>query len=117
MEDIQYPITTSVPTYGTAATEERNYVPAIENVAPGITEIANQIAVEGESWISAISRAMSTVAMADPTGPRPPGSAPAATERVRARDQRRPEPADTQPADIWRDRPGRSDAAAPQELT
>jgi hypothetical protein len=65
MEDIEYPITTSVPTYGTAATEERNYVPAIENVAPGITEIANQIAVEGESWISAISRAMTTVAMAD----------------------------------------------------
>jgi hypothetical protein len=69
-EDIMEPIGTyprpmPMPGYGTAATEERNYVPAIENVAPGITEIANQIAVEGESWISAISRAMTTVAMAD----------------------------------------------------
>ncbi len=51
--------------YGTVATEERNFVPVIEEVAPGITEIANRIAVEGESWISAISRAMTTVAMAD----------------------------------------------------
>lgn len=53
------------PSYGTPATEERNFVPVIEEVAPGITEIANRIAVEGESWISAISRAMTTVAMAE----------------------------------------------------
>jgi len=63
MDDIQYPIT--APTYGTVSTEDRGFVPAIETVAPGITEIANQIAVEGEGWISAISRAMTTVAMAD----------------------------------------------------
>jgi hypothetical protein len=71
MEDIEYPIVGGQyaggppPSYGTAATEERNFVPVIENVAPGITEVANRIAVEGESWISAISRAMTTVAMAD----------------------------------------------------
>ena len=63
MDDIEYPITT--PAYGTASTEDRGYVPAIEAVAPGITDVANRIAVEGESIISAISRAMSTVAMAD----------------------------------------------------
>ena len=63
MEDIDYPITN--PTFGTAATEDRGFIPAIEQAAPGITQIANQIAVEGESWISAISRAMTTVAMAD----------------------------------------------------
>jgi len=60
-EDIEYPI--SAPTYGTLSTEDRGFVPAIESVAPGITEVANRIAVEGESWISAISRAMTTVAM------------------------------------------------------
>jgi len=65
MEDIEYPITTSVPTYGTAATEDRGFIPAIETAAPGITEIANRIATEGESWISAISRAMTMVSMAD----------------------------------------------------
>ena len=69
-EDIMEPIGTypapmPVPGYGTVSTEDRGFVPAIETVAPGITEIANQIAVEGESWISAISRAMTTVAMAD----------------------------------------------------
>lgn len=62
-EDIQYPLT--APSYGTAGTEDRGYVPAIESVAPGITEVANRIAVEGESIISAIGRAMTTVAMAD----------------------------------------------------
>jgi hypothetical protein len=69
MEDIEYPINVyagaPAPSYGTPATEERNFVPVIESVAPGITEVANRIAVEGESWISAISRAMTTVAMAD----------------------------------------------------
>lgn len=69
MEDIEYPINAyavgPAPSYGTPATEERNFVPVIEATAPGITEIANRIAVEGESWISAISRAMTTVAMAD----------------------------------------------------
>ncbi len=69
-EDIMEPIGTypagmPAPSYGTAATEERNFVPVIENVAPGITEVANRIAVEGESWISTISRAMTMVAMAD----------------------------------------------------
>lgn len=60
-----YPTVMPMPGYGTVATEERNFVPVIEATAPGITEIANRIAVEGESWISAISRAMTTVAMAD----------------------------------------------------
>lgn len=60
-----YPAPMPVPGYGTVSTEDRGFVPAIETVAPGITEIANQIAVEGESWINAISRAMTTVAMAD----------------------------------------------------
>ena len=69
-EDIMEPIGTypapmPVSGYGTVSTEDRGFVPAIETVAPGITEIANQIAVEGEGWISAISRAMTTVAMAD----------------------------------------------------
>ena len=69
-EDIMEPIGTypapmPVPGYGTVSIEDRGFVPVIETVAPGITEIANQIAVEGESWISAISRAMTTVAMAD----------------------------------------------------
>lgn len=58
-----YPVPTTG--YGTATTEDRGFIPAIENAAPGITEIANRIAVEGESWINAISRAMTTVAMAD----------------------------------------------------
>lgn len=58
-----YPTTMPVPGYGTIQTEDRGFVPAIETVAPGITEVANRIAVEGESWISAISRAMTTVAM------------------------------------------------------
>lgn len=63
MDDIQYPIT--APAYGTASTEDRGYVPSIETAAPGITEVANRIAVEGESIISAISRAMSMVAMTE----------------------------------------------------
>ena len=59
-----YPVTTT-PTYGTATTEDRGFIPAIESAAPGLVEVANRIAVEGESWINAISRAMTTVAMAD----------------------------------------------------
>lgn len=60
-----YPVTTTTPTYGTATTEDRGFIPAIESAAPGLVEAANRIAVEGESWINAISRAMTTVAMAD----------------------------------------------------
>lgn len=62
-EDIEYPLT--APSYGTAATEDRSYAPAIEAAAPGITDVANRIAVEGESIISAISRAMTMVAMTE----------------------------------------------------
>lgn len=69
-EDIMEPIGTypapmPVVGYGTASTEDRGFVPAIETAAPGITEVANQIAVEGESIISAISRAMTMVAMTE----------------------------------------------------
>ena len=51
--------------YGTITTEDRGFVPALDNIAPGIVDQARAIAVQGEDWISAISRAMSTVAMAD----------------------------------------------------
>jgi hypothetical protein len=52
--------------YGTAETETRGWIPDIANqIAPGIVEQANAIKVAGEDWISAISRAMGTVAMAD----------------------------------------------------
>lgn len=69
-EDIMEPIGTypapmPVVGYGTASTEDRGFVPAIETAAPGITEVANRIAVEGESLISAISRAMTMVAMTE----------------------------------------------------
>jgi len=69
-EDIMEPIGTypaplPVPGYGTATTEDRGFIPAIDQAAPGLVEAANRIAVEGESWIDAISRAMTTVAMAD----------------------------------------------------
>jgi len=69
MEDIEYPINVSAggpaPGYGTAATEDRAYLPVIENIAPGILDQARAIMVQGEDWISAVSRAMTTVAMAD----------------------------------------------------
>ena len=51
--------------YGTFATENRGFIPAIDTIAPGIIEQARAVAVEGEDWVSAVSRAMSTVAMAD----------------------------------------------------
>ena len=54
--------------YGTPATEDRGFTPAgygVETIAPGITNVANAIRVEGEDWISAITRAMGQVAMAD----------------------------------------------------
>ena len=58
-----YPVTTT--SYGTFSTEDRGFIPEIEKAAPGIVEIANNIAVAGESWIDAIARAMTTVAMAE----------------------------------------------------
>jgi hypothetical protein len=57
--------------YGTPATEDRGFIPeaqwagGIETIAPGILDQARAIAVEGESWIDSIARAMGTVAMAD----------------------------------------------------
>ena len=51
--------------YGTFATENRGFIPEIETIAPGIVQQARAVAVEGEDWISAVSRAMQTVAMAD----------------------------------------------------
>lgn len=51
--------------YGTFATENRGFIPAIDTIAPGIIEQARAVAVEGEDWVSAVSRAMTTVAMAD----------------------------------------------------
>lgn len=60
-----YPAPMPVSGYGTATTEDRGFIPAIDQAAPGLVEAANRIAVEGESWIDAISRAMTTVAMAD----------------------------------------------------
>ncbi len=51
--------------YGTVTTEDRGYVPVIEEIAPGLAEQARAIAVQGEDWISAISRAVGTVAMTD----------------------------------------------------
>ena len=51
--------------YGTFATENRGFIPAIDTIAPGIIEQARAVAVDGEDWISAVSRAMTTVAMAD----------------------------------------------------
>jgi len=51
--------------YGTFATENRGFIPAIDTIAPGIIEQARSVAVEGEDWMSAVSRAMATVAMAD----------------------------------------------------
>jgi hypothetical protein len=43
--------------------EARAY--GIGAIAPGLATIAEEIRVSGEDWISAISRAMGTVAMAD----------------------------------------------------
>lgn len=56
--------------YGTQETEDRGFVPDlrqynIETIAPGLPAVAEEIRVAGEDWISAISRAMGTVAMAD----------------------------------------------------
>lgn len=57
--------------YGTAATEDRGFIPdtqwagGIETIAPGLLDQARNIAATGEDWVSAVSRAMSTVAMAD----------------------------------------------------
>ena len=53
------------------AVEDRGFIPqeqwagGIETIAPGIIDQARAIAVEGESWIESIARAMGTVAMAD----------------------------------------------------
>jgi hypothetical protein len=51
--------------YGTLESEDRGYVPALDTIAPGIIDQARAVAVEGEDWVSAVSRAMTTVAMAD----------------------------------------------------
>jgi len=47
----------------TAEDEARAY--GVETIAPGLSSVADEIRVAGEDWISAISRAMGTVAMAD----------------------------------------------------
>jgi len=44
---------------------EVDYLAAINQTAPGLLQQADKIAVPGEDWISAVSRAISTVAMAD----------------------------------------------------
>ena len=51
--------------YGTMETESRGFVPEISRIAPGLVEVADRVRVEGEDWISAISRAMAQVSMAD----------------------------------------------------
>lgn len=47
----------------TAEEEARAY--GVDTIAPGLLDVAGQIAVQGENWIAAISRAMGQVAMAD----------------------------------------------------
>jgi hypothetical protein len=47
----------------TAEDEARAY--GVDTIAPGLLDVAGQVAVAGESWIAAISRAMGQVAMAD----------------------------------------------------
>lgn len=55
--------------YGTQATESRGWIPdvqwesSIETIAPGLVDQARAIAVEGESWVDSVTRALSTVAM------------------------------------------------------
>lgn len=44
---------------------ELQHLNAANGIAPGIVEQAGQIMVAGESWISAIARAITTVSMAD----------------------------------------------------
>lgn len=44
---------------------EMDYLAAINNTAPGLLQQADKIAVPGEDWISSVSRAITTVAMAD----------------------------------------------------
>ena len=42
-----------------------DYLNAINQTAPGLLDQADRIAVPGEDWISAVSRAIGTVAMAE----------------------------------------------------
>jgi hypothetical protein len=51
--------------YGTPEAEERNWIPTIEQIAPGLADVADRIRVQGEGWIEALSRAAGQVAMAD----------------------------------------------------
>jgi hypothetical protein len=56
--------------YGTYETESRGFTPdarsyGVETIAPGISDVADAIRVQGEDWISSVSRAMGQVAMAD----------------------------------------------------
>lgn len=44
---------------------EVDYLAAINNTAPGLLQQADKIAVPGEDWISSVSRAIGTVAMAE----------------------------------------------------
>lgn len=46
-------------------TEDEARAYGVEAIAPGLATVADEIRVSGEDWISAISRAMGTVAMAD----------------------------------------------------
>ena len=51
--------------YGTWETESRGFIPEIARIAPGLVEVADRVRVEGEDWISSISRAIAQVSMAD----------------------------------------------------
>lgn len=46
-------------------TEDEARAYGVSTIAPGLATVADEIRVSGEDWISAISRAMGTVAMAD----------------------------------------------------
>ena len=65
-----YTMDDPTPAYGTTSTEERGFDPGvrtygIETIAPGLADVAQSIRVQGEDWISSVSRAMGQVAMAD----------------------------------------------------
>jgi hypothetical protein len=44
---------------------EVDFLTAIQQTAPGVVDQANRLAVPGEDWISAIARAIPTLAMAE----------------------------------------------------
>ena len=52
------------PMISTTAQEEAAAY-GVDQIAPGLSQVAEKIKVQGEDWISAISRAAGQVAMAD----------------------------------------------------